>query len=370
MHGRTARAILVALVGAGGCADDGAAATSDGPTSGATTAGSSATAGTTEGTGASSSSSAADSTGAPAEGFGVVAELGTELGMAMSVWGPCADEALVVGGQQGDGPSRGFVLRRTPDGLRPDPLPEGTPMLDWVGLAGDDVWAVGLEGAALRREGDAWVPYPTGTTATLWGVWGATDGDAWAVGGDAMTGPPVLLRWDGAGWSSEPLPALPRSARALFKVWGADLEHVFVASDAGALLRLVGEQWEVATPGGIAPFIALWGRGPDEVVAVGGRSNARVARWDGTAWQDATLEPAGLNGVWIADDGTATLVGRLGGIFELAPGSLEPTPLPSPTALLLHAVHGFEDGSRIAVGGSFEGAPPWVGVVLEHPGPS
>lgn len=335
------------------------------------TAGPATTATTSEAsTGASGTTAAADSTGEPAAGFSVVLELGPELGMAMSVWGPTAPEAMVAGGQQGDGPSRGFVLRRSGNGWEPDVLPAGTPMLDWIGRAGDDVWTVGLEGAALRREGDAWVAHPTGTDVTLWGVWGSAADDVWAVGGDVMTGPPVLLRFDGASWSSMPLPVLPRDAHALFKVWGADAEHVYAAGDAGVLLRRVAREWEVTTPGSIAPFIALWGASPDDVVAVGGRSNARIARWDGAAWQDATLEPAGLNGVWIADDGTATLVGRLGGIFELPPGSLEPAPLQSPTALLLHAVHGFDDGSRVAVGGSFEGAPPWVGVVLEHPGGS
>jgi hypothetical protein len=356
----------VALALLHGCADDGPATSGQGSgtTTHATTAAETAT-GATSSTG---TSAAADSTGEPREGFAVVAELDATLGMAMSVWGPSAYEALVAGGQQGNGPSRGFVLRRTADGWQPDALPDGTPMLDWIGRAGDDVWAVGLAGAALRREGDAWVAHPTGTQVTLWGVWGAASDDAWAVGGDGVAELPTLLHWDGASWSSVPLPALPRGAHGLFKVWGSDAAHVYVAGDDGVLLRRVGEAWEPTVTDSLAPFIALWGRGPDEVVAVGGRSNARIARWDGDAWQATTLEPAGLNGVWVADDGTATLVGRLGGIFELPPGSLAPVSLPSPTALLLHAVHGFDDGSRLAVGGSFEGAPPWVGVVLEDPG--
>lgn len=372
-----ARAWVPALALLHGCADDGAA------TSG--TAASSTTSTTvvetgsmdatlTVGTASTASAEATttvDSTGAPPVGFGVAVELGPELGMAMSVWGPSAAEAMVAGGQQGDGPSRGFLLRRTPAGWEPDVLPEGTPMLDWVGRAGDDVWTVGLQGTALRRDGDAWVAYPTGTDVTLWGVWGSAIDDAWAVGGDGIAEPPTLLHWDGASWSTVALPALPREANALFKVWGADAEHVYVAGDAGVLLRRVGAAWEATVTDSLAPFIAVWGRGDGagvEAIAVGGRSNARIARWDGAAWQAVTLEPAGLNGVWVADDGTATLVGRIGGIFELPAGSLEPVPLESPTALLLHAVHGFEDGSRLAVGGSFEGAPPWVGVVLEHPG--
>jgi hypothetical protein len=358
------RWVAAALALLHGCADDGSATGSS--------TGSSTTA-ADPGTGSTSSASTADSTAGsttaePLAGFEVIAELGGDLGMAMSVWGPTAPEAMVAGGQQGDGPSRGFVLRRTPEGWQPDALPEGTPMLDWIGRAGDDVWTVGLQGTALRREGEAWVAHPTGIDVTLWGVWGSASDDVWAVGGDGIADPPTLVHFDGMSWGPVPLPALPREANALFKVWGTDAEHVYVAGDAGVLLRRVGEGWEATVTDSLAPFITVWGRDVDEVVAVGGRSNARIARWDGAAWQATTLEPAGLNGVWVADDGTATLVGRIGGIFELPPGSLEPVQLPSPTALLLHAVYGFEDGSRLAVGGSFEGPPPWAGVVLEHPG--
>jgi hypothetical protein len=363
----SARAWTIALALLHGCADDGSATGSSTGTSTTT-----ADTGIGDGTGSTSPTAttdptAADSTGEPLPGFEVVAELDADLGMAMSVWGPTASAAMIVGGQQGDGASRGFVLRRSPEGWQPDALPEGTPMLNWIGHAGDDVWTVGLMGTALRHDGDAWVAHPTGTDVTLWGVWGSATDDAWAVGGDGVGEPPTLLHFDGASWSPALLPTLPREANGLFKVWGTDAEHVYVAGDAGVLLRRAGAAWEATVTDSLAPFIAVWGAGPEEAVAVGGRSNARIARWDGAAWQTSTLEDAGLNGVWMADDGTATLVGRIGGIFELPPGSLEPVPLPSPTALLLHAVHGFEDGSRVAVGGSFEGAPPWVGIVLEHP---
>jgi hypothetical protein len=317
---------------------------------------------------ASSSSTATDTstTGAPADAWSVALELGPELGMAMSVWGPSADEVRVVGGQQGDAPSAGFVLRNDGGTFVPESLPDGTPMLNWIGHAGDDIWIVGLDGAALRLEDGAWVAHDTGTDVTLWGVWGATTDDAWAVGGDGVSEAPTLLHWDGA-WQIVALPTLPESSHGLFKVWGADAEHVFVVGDGGAALRRNGGSWVADETQSVAPIISVWGRSADDVVAVGGRSNARVLRWDGAAWGDATLVPAGLNGVWIDDDGVGILVGRQGNIFELAAGSLEPTMIESPTHLLLHAVHGFVGGPRFAVGGTFDTPPPWRGVVLARP---
>lgn len=363
---RRALALLLVVVG---CGDDGPAMETETTTATASTT----NAGTSPTTDASTTAdptapTTADSTGSPEVGWEVIAELGPELGMVMSVWGPSASEVRVAGGQRdGDG-STGFVLLRTGDAWDPETLPSGTPMLNWVGQAGADTWTVGLQGTALRLEDGAWIAHETPTDVTLWGVWGSAPDDVWAVGGDGVAEAPTLLRFDGTSWTLETLPAIPPDSHALFKVWGANADDVFIAGDHGVLMRRVADAWEVTELRSIAPMIAVWGLSPTEVVAVGGRSNARIARWGVDSWQDVTLEEPGLNGVWLASDGTATLVGRLGVIFELLPDSLVPVQAPPPTNLLLHAVHGFEDGSRIAVGGSFEGPPPWVGVIVEHPG--
>jgi hypothetical protein len=65
-------------------------------------------------------------------------------------------------------------------------------------------------------------------------------------------------------------------------------------------------------------------------------------------------------------DGSATVVGMQGTIAELGPGSMVLAPQASPTILLLHAVFGFVDGTRFAVGGSLAGPPPYVGVIVQR----
>ena len=57
----------------------------------------------------------------------------------------------------------------------------------------------------------------------------------------------------------------------------------------------------------------LWGTGPDNIVAVGGRSNGMYAHWNGSEWRSEVLpgEP-GLNGVWVNPEGIAWLVGERG----------------------------------------------------------
>lgn len=353
----------VALVFAA-CGDDGASASAS-----TGVADSSSDAGmTTVSSGSLATTATGDASTGGEASWTIAMELGVELGMAMAVFGASADEVRVVGGQDGDAGSTGFVLRYDGAAFVPEAVAAGTPMLNWIGAAGSDLWAVGLDGATLRHEDGEWVAHDSGTDVTLWGVWGGSADEVWAVGGDGFSELPTLLRWDGAAWSDVALPELPRASHGLFKVWGADPQRVFVVGDGGVVMRRLRGEWIVDALSGVAPLISVWGRGPDDVVAVGGRANARVLRWDGADWSDATLEPMGCNGVWVDDDGAAIVVCRMGGIYELAPGSIELAPVDSPTLHLLHAVHGFTGGPRFAVGGSFEGPPPWVGVILHHPG--
>ena len=239
-----ALALVLTPLGCGG--DDGSAGETEAPTT-------SAASGSGPGTSADEGSETvtADATGNPGAGWQVVAELGVERGMAMSVFGASASEVRVAGGQRSAEGSTGFMLLRAAETWEPEPLPADVPMLNWVGRAGDDLWAVGLDGAALRLEDGAWVSHVTPTDVTLWGVWGSGVDDLWAVGGDGVGEAPTLLRFDGTAWSMEALPALSPDAHALFKVWGWDAEHVYVAGDHGIVMRRSGGSWEATELGSI-----------------------------------------------------------------------------------------------------------------------
>ena len=295
-------------------------------------------------------------------------EVGTEYGAFLSVWGPSPTEVYAVGGQLFSGGSRGMIFRWDGEGWTEEPLPADTPSLNWVTGAGGDVWAVGYEGAALRLEEGSWVRYPSPTESMLWGSWGADAGEVWAVGGDGVKDDPVLLRWGGESWESVVLPALDPDSHGLFKVWGSAADDVMVVGDRGVTLHYEGSEWSAVDTGSIVDLISLWGPGDGTLLAVGGRANGRLARWDGAGWGGETLSIPGLNGVWMDSSGAATLVGWQGTIYSLAAGSQAPVLEESGTSLLLHAVYGFEGGPRFAVGGSLQGPPPFVGLVLVDDG--
>ena len=293
-------------------------------------------------------------------------QLDVDRGALLSVWGPAPDEVYAVGGQLvSPSESSGVLFRFDGAAWTEQPLPADTPMLHWVFGVDGELWTVGREGTALRRAGDTWTAEATGVSTILWGIWGARKDALWAVGGDGVDDEPVLIHWDGATWTPVALPPTGDSG-GLFKIWGSGPDDITAVGDRGLALHHDGASWTVQATGDLADLISVWGRGPGEHLAVGGRANARVARWDGAAWTGETLPLPGLSGVWMDPSGAATLVGTQGTIAELPAGSLEPTPQPSPTLLLLHAVFGFADGTRFAVGGSLAGAPPYVGVIVQR----
>lgn len=303
----------------------------------------------------------------PGTTWSIGLELGVDRGALFSVWGPAPDEVYAVGGQGVGAESTGVMLRWDGETWAEEALPEGTRRLHWLAGVGEAMWAVGEVGTALRREGGQWLVTDSGVDVSLWGVWGADASAIWAVGGDGFTGAPVLLRWDGAAWAPDVTPALPPECHALFKVWGASASDVTAVGDFGAALHRDGSGWAAHDAGSIADLISVHGGGGARV-AVGGRANARVARWDGQAWAGETLDRPGLSGVWVADDGSVTAVGSSGQILHSATGDALWVEEDSPTYLVLHAVFGFEGGPRFAVGGNITGNPPYVGVIVQHPG--
>lgn len=72
----------------------------------------------------------------------------------------------------------------------------------------------------------------------------------------------------------------------------------------------------------------------------------------------------GLNGVWVDADGGTTVVGLRGVLGHLGPdGALEREE--SATTTLLHGIWGDGAGYRVAVGGTLDRSPPWIGVAVE-----
>lgn len=263
---------------------------------------------------------AADATPAPAEWTPVLEHLD---GALLSVWGTSERDVWAVGGPLGNSGFDSLVMRF--DGAVWKRLPAGgSETFWWVhGTSASDVWLVGEKGRITHWDGTKFEERASGTTATLFGVWAASPGDAWAVGGvpdQPGAANDVLLHWDGSTWKPEALPELKKVA--LFKVWGAGKDDIYVVGEAGLVWHRTGGAWKREAEG-IAKgrLTTVTGCSANEIIAVGGRdllTSNGAASWKRS---DAVLVND-VNGVACAppgapprDYGRAVIVG--GGSLKL-----------------------------------------------------
>lgn len=83
-----------------------------------------------------------------------------------------------------------------------------------------------------------WCPEASGTSQDLFGVWGASATDVWAVGVGG------IFRRQSGIWTPVPLPAgITPAAPVLRSVWGAAANDVWAVGDAGVTIHFDGAQW-------------------------------------------------------------------------------------------------------------------------------
>jgi hypothetical protein len=298
--------------------------------------------------------------------FREVAALEADGWLVSTTATPSGDSWLAVGGT----PTRGAIHRKRESWML-EPTPE-VPLLNWGQLFADGTgFVVGNGGTVLHHDGVQWTTHSSPTTQDLWGVWGATPDDVWAVGGAGQQeGQATLLHYDGASWTTVALPPLARpNVWALYNVWGFHARDVYAVGQRGVVLHFDGASWSELGVGTSDDLIALWGVPPSRLAIVGGRGSGVIATFDGTQWKTAQLAPLpGLNGVWMGDADTIHVAGIQGTLATVDFDTLAVEPSYQPLKLTFHALHGA--GNRLlAVGGNLDTTrPPYLGLARERVG--
>lgn len=180
------------------------------------------------------------------------------------------------------------------------------------------VFAAGGGASVVKIDGDTVtrLPTPEFFGNTIFGLWGASPDDLWAVGGFAGR-EGFVWRWDGAAWSEVELPDdLPRSATgeipALFKVWGRGANDVWIVGGLGTVLHWDGTALALV-PSGVSDTLFTVSGDDDDVVIVGGANSGVMLRGgeDGFALDTPTDAPL-LQGVTVDPDGVVYVAGANG----------------------------------------------------------
>lgn len=277
------------------------------------------------------------------------------------------------------------------------------------GTSPTNVWAVGADAGAgagpivLHYDGARWTRVSTGSTGTLWwthafpdgtvfmagaqstilrstdgvtftrmatpgrashtvfGVWGTSPTDVYAVG--SVSGRDGFLwHYDGTAWTDVPVTAaVPTTpvcdTPGFFKVWGDAGGRVYAIGGSGVVLRRDGAgPFEVVETGVDVPLFTVYGTA-DRAVMVGGlpEDGTILEAAPGQAATDVTPRGIGLvQGVAIEASGHGWASGRGGQILERTGGAwhLVDTGLALPVIESLHAMWIDPGGGVWAVGGN------------------
>jgi photosystem II stability/assembly factor-like uncharacterized protein len=98
----------------------------------------------------------------------------------------------------------------------------------------------------------------------LYGVWGTSTSDVWAVGKDADIGQAAVFHFNGIEWFETSID----DNQTLYSVWGTSTSDVWIAGNAPDLLRHYdGNTWSpIAHP---SPIRAGWSSEASDVWTVG-----------------------------------------------------------------------------------------------------
>ncbi|MBN1205570.1 MAG: hypothetical protein JXB05_11680 [Myxococcaceae bacterium] len=198
------------------------------------------------------------------------------------------------------------------------------------GSSGTDVWAVGAGGTILHWDGEEWTPFSSPTDRDLRAISGSGPDNIFAVGGREGDPLPTIVQWDGTVWkparwsesAREDGPdwghtrGTPRVLRAVH-VWpqGAYANGIMQGGLRGGRVEWNGSEWRaygfymgnmVNGIGGFGDYV-VWEVGP----------GGQIVRREGTAsWNENTGSPRPVNtttelfGVWAATPEDVWTVGE------------------------------------------------------------
>jgi photosystem II stability/assembly factor-like uncharacterized protein len=172
------------------------------------------------------------------------------------------------------------------------------------------VYAAGERGTILIYDGSSWQQEASPTRRDLYGLWGSSAGDVYAVGRRGI----MLHNNDGGGWGAVDVQARDD----LNAVWGSSASDIHAVGANGTILDYDGESWSRMRSPVAHSLQSVWGS-PDGVFAVG--RNLSLLYYDGTVWQALDLMPsaADLQDVWgRSPDGGLFAVGRNGTFLQQA----------------------------------------------------
>lgn len=290
----------------------------------------------------------------------------------LSVWGTSSTDVWAVGGDalDGTGPT---VIHFDGESWSRVPTGDAQGNLWWVfGFEDGPIYMGGEGGVIYRYEAGQYTKMDTPGTDTVFGIWGATPSDVWAVGGASTSTGGFAWRLDGDSWIAEPtLPADVAADASVWKVYGTSTSDAWLVGSNGVALHWDGTALTSGQTGvGSSLFTVHASEGL--YTAVGGAATGLIVEYQDGEWRNVTPDPPppGLSGVVLGADGFGVAVGSFGAVYSRSQaGGWAEEDLGFNLGLTLHGAWIDDAGGVWAVGGQVY-SPPFVDGLLLHRGPT
>jgi hypothetical protein len=292
-------------------------------------------------------------------------------GALLSVWGTSAADVWIAGADARDG-SGPLVLHY--DGAVWERVPTGQTQGDlwWVfGFAGGPIYMGGAGGVILRYENGAFAATTTPSTDTVFGIWGASPDNLWAVGGAPDTKSGFAWRLAGDTWMPEPsLPSSIATTGAIWKIFGTSASDAWLVGSNGVSLHWDGASLSQSDTGVGSSLFTVNGNA-QRYAAVGGFGTGIIIENDGSGWSVVTPDPPpyGMTGVVLAADQAGYAVGEYGATYRRDASGWHAEDLGFELQLNLHSVWIDPSGGVWAAGGQTGSFPLVEGLVIHKGDP-
>ena len=146
------------------------------------------------------------------------------------------------------------------------------------GSSSTDVFAVGVYGTIVHYDGSRWTEMKSGTDRHLNDIWGSSSNNVFAVGDS------TILHYDGNRWSDINMGNYNLN---FYGIWGSSDNNLFIVSHySETILHYNGSSWtEMTTQNGDNRFEQhvpnIWGHSENDVFAL---DTIDIHHYDGNQW--------------------------------------------------------------------------------------
>jgi hypothetical protein len=222
------------------------------------------------------------------------------------------------------------------------------------GTSATNVYAVGQTGQIIHYDGDGdddgvsdtrWdAPMVTPAAFDLYAIWGAGASNIYAVGQGG-----TVLNFGGANWTD--LSVVVPGGADIYGVWGTSSSDVFITDVTGIVCHGVGPAWVLQWTLAGNAFRGIWGSASDDVFTVDVTAG-RIYHFNGAAWDITPMGTAafGLTNIWGSSASDVYAIGLNGTVVHYDGSNWSPVTGISPGSIQLTGIWGSSASDIFIVG--------------------